>query len=118
MLAAFVYPTDEFETDMADLWVSQIEYPDLAEVCSMYLFSKIRGISVTAFRWIASEEEMCQYCGFLVVANLLREGGQMSQRFMSELKDQAAAAISGGKVLPSQAARAVMALLEREDGQE
>jgi len=118
MLAAFVYPTDEFETDMADLWVSQIEYPDLAEVCSMYLFSKIRGFSVTAFRWIASEEEMCQYCGFLVVANLLREGGQMSQRFMLELKDQAAAAISGGKVLPSQAARAVMALLEREDGQE
>ena len=84
----------------------------------MYLFSKIKGVSVTAFRWIASEEEMCQYCGFLVVANLLREGGQMSQRFMSELKDQAAAAISGGKVLPSQAARAVMALLEREDGQE
>ena len=31
MLAALVYPVDEFKTDMADLWVSQIEYPDLQQ---------------------------------------------------------------------------------------
>lgn len=118
MLAALVYPVDEFKTDMADLWVSQIEYPDLAEVCSMYLFSKMQDASVTAFRWIASEDEMSQYCGFLVLANMLRQGKRMSERFISELRDQATAAVSGGKVLPSQAARAAMALLEREDGQE
>lgn len=118
MLAAFLYPADEFKTDLADLWVSQIEYPDLAEVCSMYLFSKMDYASVTAFRWIASDDEMSQYCGFLILANLLREGKQMSERFVSELKDQAAAVVLSGKVLPSQAARAVIALLEREDGQE
>lgn len=118
MLAAFLYPSDEFKTDMADLWVSQIEYPDLAEVCSMYLFSKMEGASVTAFCWIASENEIRQYCGFLILANLLRQGKQMGSRFVMELKDQAMAAISEGKVLPAQAARAVMSLLEREDGQE
>lgn len=72
MLAALLYPADEFQPDMADLWVSQIEYPDLAEVCSMYLFSKMEGASVTAFRWIASDAEMPRYCGFLVLANMLR----------------------------------------------
>ncbi|MBO4267952.1 MAG: DNA alkylation repair protein [Bacteroidaceae bacterium] len=118
MLAAFVYPADEFKTDMADLWVSQIEYPDLAEVCSMYLFSRMGDASVTAFRWIASDAEIVQYCGFLVIANLLRQGGLMSGRFVSELKDQAETAIAGGKLLPSQAARAALAILEREDGQE
>ncbi|MBO7589768.1 MAG: DNA alkylation repair protein [Bacteroidaceae bacterium] len=118
MLAAFVYPAAEFKADMADLWVSEIEYPDLAEVCSMYLFSRMEDASVTAFRWIATDEEMLQYCGYLVIANLLRRGGQMNRRFVSELKDQAEAAVSGGKLLPSQAARAALALLEREDGQE
>ncbi|HBA12538.1 MAG: DNA alkylation repair protein [Bacteroidaceae bacterium] len=116
MLAALLYPADEFQPDMADLWVSQIEYPDLAEVCSMYLFSKMEGASVTAFRWIASDAEMPRYCGFLVLANMLRRGNRMGDRFVMELKDQAAVAISEGDLLPARAARAALALLERDNG--
>ena len=45
ILAALVYPQELFLPDMADLWIEQIEYPDLAEVCSMYLCSRMQGAS-------------------------------------------------------------------------
>ena len=116
ILAALLYPEDQFLPDMADLWIEQIEFPDLAEVCSMYLFSRMQGASESAFRWIASDNAMARYCGFLSIAHMLGGGREMGQRYVQELKDQAAAAISGTDILCAQAARAVLERLERENG--
>jgi len=115
ILAALVYPQDEFMADMADLWIEQIEYPDLAEVCSMYLFSRMQGASESAFRWIASDSAMARYCGFLTLAHMLRGGREMGPRYVQELKDQAQAAMSGTDLMCAQAARAVMERLEAVD---
>lgn len=117
ILAALIYPEDQFLPDLADLWIEQIEFPDLAEVCTMYLFSKMQGASEAAFRWIASDKEMTRYCGFLSIAHQLRGGREMGPRYVSEFKDQAAAAISGGELLVAGAARTALGLLERNDGQ-
>lgn len=96
--------------------MESIEYPDLAEVCSMYIFSRMRGASETAFRWIASDNDMARYCGFLTIANLLRKGGQMGPRYVNELRDQAAAVINGSDVLCAQAARAALGFLDTGNG--
>lgn len=116
ILAALIYPEDQFMPDMADLWIEQIEFPDLAEVCSMYLFSRMRGASEAAFRWIASDVAMARYCGFLTLAHMLRGGREMGPRYVQELKDQAQAAINGTDLMCAQAARAVMDRLETENG--
>lgn len=116
ILAALIYPQDLFMSDMADLWVEQIEYPDLAEACSMYLFSRMQGASETAFRWIASDNAMARYCGFLTLAHLLRGGREMGQRYVQELRDQAAAAVSGKDIMCAQAAKAVLERLDGQDG--
>lgn len=116
ILAALVYPENEFMPDLADVWVGEIGFPDLAEVCSMYLFSKMKDASVTAFQWIASGSEMVQYCGFLTIANMLRQGREMGPRYVAELEDQANAVIAAGAVLPAQAARAAMGFIKK-DGQ-
>jgi len=118
ILAALIYPQDQFLPDLADLWVEQIDYPDLAEVCTMYLFSKMQGASETAFRWIASDREMTRYCGFLSIAHQLRGGREMGPRYVTEFRDQAAATISSGELLPAQAARTALELLDGIDGQE
>ncbi len=112
ILAALIYPQEQFLPDMADLWVEQIEYPDLAEVCSMYLFSRMQGASEAAFRWIASDSEMARYCGFLTLAHMLRGGREMGPRYVQELKDQAQAALNGGDLKCAQAARTVLERLE------
>ena len=116
ILAALIYPQDQFMPDMADLWIEQIEYPDLAEACSMYLFSRMQGASESAFRWIASDNALARYCGFLTIAHMLRGGREMGQRYVQELRDQAAAAISGTDIMCAQAAKAVLDRLEAENG--
>ena len=116
ILAALVYPEDQFMPDMADLWIEQIEFPDLAEMCSMYLFSRMQGAAEAAFRWIASDNAMARYCGFLTLAHMLRGGREMGPRYVQELKDQAGAAINGTDIMCSQAARTVLDRLETENG--
>lgn len=116
ILAALVYPEGQFMPDMADLWIEQIEFPDLAEMCSMYLFSRMQGAAEAAFRWIASDNAMARYCGFLTLAHLLRGGREMGPRYVQELKDQATAAINGTDIMCSQAARTVLDRLETENG--
>lgn len=115
ILAALIYPEDQFMPDMADLWIEQIEFPDLAEVCSMYLFSRMPGASEAAFRWIASDNGMARYCGFLTLAHLLRGGREMGPRYVEELKDQAQAAINGPDLMCAQAAKRVLERLDSTD---
>ena len=115
ILAALIYPQDQFMPDMADLWIEQIEYPDLAEVCSMYLFSRMKGASEAVFRWIASDNNMARYCGFLTLAHMLRGGREMGPRYVQELKDQAQAAINGPDLMCAQAARTALGFLEEND---
>lgn len=115
MLAAMLYPEEMFLPDLACVWVSQIKYPDLAEVCSMYLFSRMKDASQLAFQWIASENEMVQYCGFLTILHLLRRGGgEMNERYRAELVDQARAAVGNGGFFPGQVARRVLDFLESD----
>jgi 3-methyladenine DNA glycosylase AlkD len=116
ILAALVYPEDQFMSDMADLWIEQIKFPDLAEICSMYLFCRMQGAAEAAFRWIASDVAMARYCGFLTLAHMLRGGREMGPRYVQELKDQAQAAMNGTDLMCAQAARAVMDRLETENG--
>ena len=108
ILAALLYPTDLFKTDMANLWLDEILFVDLAEICSMYLFSKMEGASVVAFKWIADNREMDQYCGLLTLAHLFRRRLEMNERYVQEFRDQANAAIAGKNMLPASAARIAM----------
>jgi len=104
MLAAMLEPADSFDWQLADLWVSMTEYPDLAEVCCKYLYQKIEGASVLAFSWIAAEEPMKRYCGFLTLAHLMRQGQDMAQSYRDELHDQAWAAAADKDLLVRDAA--------------
>lgn len=108
ILAALIYPQERFMPDMADLWVEQIVFPDLAEVCAMYLFSRMNGASELAFRWIASHVAMTRYCGLLMIVHLLRKGDVMMPRYKEELTDQALTALSDGDLKCAQAARSVL----------
>ena len=116
ILAAMIYPEEQFLPDLADLWIEQIEFPDLAEVCSMYLFCRMPGAAQSAFCWIASDNAMARYCGFLTLAHMLRGGREMGPRYVQELKDQAGAAVNGKDIMCSQAARTVLERLEVENG--
>ena len=105
ILAALLYPTELFKTDMANLWLDEILFVDLAEICSMYLFSRMEGASVAAFRWIADSREMHQYCGYITLAHLFKRKLEMNERYILEFSDQVKTAMSGKGMLTACAAK-------------
>lgn len=116
MLAAMLQPYGSFTSSLADFWLESIEYPDLAEVCCKYLFPYMPGASQTAFRWLAGSDDMAQYCGFLTIANLMRDGREMAESYKRELRDQADAALKGDALLPRQGAFAALGVFKEKYG--
>lgn len=108
MLAAMLYPSSLFLPDLADEWIETIEYPDLAEVCCKFLFRNMPGASEAAFRWMASDSEIRQYCGFLTLAHLLRGKNEIGDRYAAELRDQAEAAAASDSQLLREGAAVLM----------
>ena len=95
MLAILLFPQEEFDADIADLWISSLrpEQAELAQLMALDRLSQMREAPELAFQWIADEREMFQLCGFLIIGRLLMRGAQLSPDAASEFRDQAAATL-------------------------
>lgn len=94
MLAIILYPHDEFNSDIATLWIEDLipEQAEIAQLMCLDLISTQPYSAEYAFRWMADECQMFQLCGFLVITRLLMHGAQLSPTSESEFIDQADAA--------------------------
>lgn len=96
ILAALLQPVETFYPEIADIWVESINNIEMAEMTCMHLFRHLPYAPSKSFQWIASECEYTQVCGYLTIARLLTEKGDMENRAASEFLDQAVcAALSG-----------------------
>ena len=93
ILAGLLQPLDTFYPEIADIWVEDMHYPEIAELTCMNLFQHLPYASEKAFQWIADEGEYFQYCGYMMLARLLMQGNEMNERAENELIDQALAAL-------------------------
>ena len=95
MLAIMLYPQNEFDADMADIWMSDLvpEQAEIAQLLAMDLLAHLPSAADMAFRWMADEHQMQQLCGFLVVTRLLMQGAELSPDAQVEFIDQAASAL-------------------------
>ena len=93
ILAGMLQPVESFYPEIADIWIEDMRYPDLAELTSMNLFQHLPYISEKVFQWIASEGEYFQLCGYLSLARLLMKGMEMNERAADEFLDQALTAL-------------------------
>ena len=88
LLASMLMPLDNFIPEVADIWVDEMQTSEVAQVTVMHLFSRLPYAPSKAFEWIASEGEMRQLCGYLMLARLLMQGAELNDRSLEELKDQ------------------------------
>ena len=93
ILAGLLQPVDTFYPEIADIWVEDMHYPEIAELTCMNLFQHLPYASEKAFQWIADEGEYFQFCGYMMLARLLMQGNEMNERAENELIDQALAAL-------------------------
>ena len=96
LLAIMLYPREEFDSDMADIWVEQLlpEHAELAQLMVMDLIAQQPYASEKAFQWMASDKPVYQLCGFLIINRLLMQGALLSPDAEAKFKDQAAASLA------------------------
>lgn len=89
IMAGLLQPVDSFYQDIAEIWIEDIHYPELAEYTVMNLFQHLPYASEVIFPWMADEREYFQVCGFLLTARLIMQGLQLDDRAETEFFDQA-----------------------------
>lgn len=89
ILAGILMPTERFSPELCDLWLEQIPNAEIAQMTVMNLFARLPYATEKAFEWIASDREMWQLCGFLLMARLIIQGTILNDRSREELLDQA-----------------------------
>lgn len=89
IMAGLLQPVDFFYQDIAEIWIEDIHYPELAEYTVMNLFQHLPYASEVIFPWMADEREYFQVCGFLLTARLIMQGLQLDDRAEAEFFDQA-----------------------------
>lgn len=119
LLAPMLMPATDFEEDMADLWVEQMNFPEEAECVVMHLFQHLPYASQKAFEWIAREEVMQQLCGWQLFGRLFSKGATLSLRDTEEWRDQVAAALASDSFAVKQAAyRALLKYMDLGEEEE
>lgn len=93
IMAGLLQPTESFCREIADIWIEDMRYPELAEYTVMNLFQRLPYASEVVFPWMADEREYFQVCGFLLMARLLMKGMQLNERAELEFLDQAFTAL-------------------------
>lgn len=118
ILAAMLQPVESFFPEIADIWVEDIRNTEMAEMTTLYLFSRLPYAPAKSFQWIADSREYVQVCGFLLIARLLMQKGEMEERVENEFLDQAIAAfLSGSYPVRSAAATAIRRYMQQGEAQ-
>ena len=108
IMAGLLQPAETMLPEIASIWIDDITNCELAEMTSMNLLCRLPYAPSEALRWIASDDEMRQYCGYLTVARLLGRGTQYNESAMHELIDQSLCAALSEAVWPRQGATTVL----------
>ncbi len=116
ILAAMLQPADSFYPEIADIWAENIRTMEIAELTCMNLFCWLDYAPAKSFHWIADEREYVQVCGFLTIARLLGQKGDMDERASGEFLDQAVCAVlSGSYPVQTAALRAVCKYMQHSE---
>lgn len=115
MLATMLMPVERFYPELADIWVEQVPNFEIAQTAVLFLFSRLPYAPQKAFEWMASDKEMSQYCGFLLMARLLMQGVILNERSRQEFEDQAEVASQTDSLPLRKAIQNALARLPREE---
>ena len=104
ILAGLLQPVDTFYPEIADIWVEDMRYPEIAELTCMNLFQHMPWASEKVFHWMADEGEYFQFCGYMLMTRLLMKGQELNERAEDEFLDQALTALQGESAMVRRAA--------------
>ena len=89
IMAGLLQPVDTFYKEIAEIWIEDMRYPELAEYTVMNLFQQLPYAPEVVFEWIADDRLYFQMCGYLLIARLFMKGMKLNERAEAEFLDQA-----------------------------
>ena len=95
ILATMLMPPDEVLPEVIDIWMEQMPSQEMAEQASFNLFLHLPFAPAKAYEWMASDKELYQLCGFLVITRLFMNGQEPNERGINEYIDQLEVALQG-----------------------
>lgn len=88
LLATMLYPSEEMSTETAKRWISEIPNTEVADICCMYLISRLPDAKKIAYGLSGSEKEMDNYMA-LSLFNRLAMNGEIEDEEKTEIEDLA-----------------------------
>ena len=103
ILATMLMPPEEMLPEVADIWMEQTPTLEIAEQAAFNLYQHLPYAADTAFRWLASPDDLPQTCGYHILSRLFMRGQEPNERGINEFLDQAMTALAGAapRVNPS-----------------
>lgn len=95
ILATMLMPADQVLPEVIDIWMEQMPTQEMAEQASFNLFQHLPFAPAKAYQWMASDKELYQLCGFLVLTRLFMNGQEPNERGINEYIDQLESALQG-----------------------
>ena len=97
-------PADEVLPEVIDIWMEQMPSQEIAEQASFNLFQHLPYAPQKAYQWMASDQELYQLCGFLVLTRLFMNGQEPNERGINEYLDQLEVALGSPSLAVRKAA--------------
>ncbi len=104
ILAGMLQPVESFIPELADIWMEDMRYPEIAELTCMNLFQYLPYVSQKVFEWIADDRPYFQACGYLALARLFSKGMILNERAENEYFDQVTTALQSSASFPQRTA--------------
>ena len=108
ILATMIMPADVMLPEVTDIWMEQITTQELAEQAAFNLFQYLPFAPEKAYKWMASDKELYQLCGFHVLSRIFMDKREPNERGINEFVDQALAALQGNSLPVRKAAMAAV----------
>ena len=108
ILATMIMPADEVLPDVIDIWMEQTPTQEIAEQAAFNLYQYLPYAPVKAYTWMASQNPLCQLCGFHIITRLFMNGQEPNERGINEFIDQAIVALQGDSIPVRKAAMAAI----------
>ena len=108
ILATMIMPADKVLPEVIDIWMEQITSQEIAEQAVFNLFQYLPFAPEKAYKWMASDKELYQLCGFHVLSRIFMDKREPNERGINEFVDQALTALQGNSLPVRKAAMAAV----------
>jgi len=104
ILATMIMPNEQMLPEVADIWMEQTPTIEIAEQAAFNLYQHLPYAADMAYRWLTSENDQTQMCGYHILTRLFMQKQDPNERGINEFIDQALVALQSSNLTLRKAA--------------